>query len=339
MKENKINVNNSFDEIIEFVENDRSVGSSNNNNNNYNNNYFYTSISFNNNSSNTNFNSSNTLNKYPFVSNSTTNNNNTNNNNTNNNTMQQQKRKTKPYCTTRNLNLISLTFGLAAAGSLSLAASTDFWLYTEEPVRAIPENETFDYPNRQQKQHEQEKEMSSQQLEHKQTLLDKPKLPGMHNKSQHSHADGVVARQHETQQLNNRSRVSLQQNHSQRLYTKTLNNNKSNDNNIGVEVKNTVDIMTDYNDKNNNDNNNDNNYNEYDPDVDINNNSATENEEADDEEEDDDDDDEEEDDDDEDDDENEVSIIQIKIHSGLWRACIIHDDPDTYSYCVFIKKI
>lgn len=52
-------------------------------------------------------------------------------------------------CTTRNLNLISLVFGLAATGSLSLAASTDFWLYTNEPFKPTNDNfnSTLDYPH------------------------------------------------------------------------------------------------------------------------------------------------------------------------------------------------
>ena len=40
----------------------------------------------------------------------------------------------KTQCSTRNLSLISLVFGLAATGSLSLAASTDFWLHTTESL-------------------------------------------------------------------------------------------------------------------------------------------------------------------------------------------------------------
>ena len=48
-------------------------------------------------------------------------------------------------CGERALSLISLTFGLVAAGALALAVATDFWLFTIEPI--VPsENETLSDP-------------------------------------------------------------------------------------------------------------------------------------------------------------------------------------------------
>jgi len=43
------------------------------------------------------------------------------------------------FCGARVLSLVSLTFGLVAAGALSLAVATDYWLFTVEQV--IPEAE------------------------------------------------------------------------------------------------------------------------------------------------------------------------------------------------------
>ena len=37
-------------------------------------------------------------------------------------------------CGQRTLNVVSLAFGLLATGALALAVSTDYWLYTEEPL-------------------------------------------------------------------------------------------------------------------------------------------------------------------------------------------------------------
>ena len=51
-------------------------------------------------------------------------------------------------CNIRSLNLISLVFGLAATGFLSLAASTDFWLHTNEPFRATGNDTALaEYPH------------------------------------------------------------------------------------------------------------------------------------------------------------------------------------------------
>lgn len=45
------------------------------------------------------------------------------------------------FCGARVLSLVSLTFGLVAAGALSLAVATDYWLFTVEQI--IPEAENI----------------------------------------------------------------------------------------------------------------------------------------------------------------------------------------------------
>src|SRR5260221_14454675 len=47
-------------------------------------------------------------------------------------------------CGARAFSLLSLTFGLMAAGALSLAVATDFWVYTSETFPLSSDNETED---------------------------------------------------------------------------------------------------------------------------------------------------------------------------------------------------
>lgn len=46
------------------------------------------------------------------------------------------------HCSVRSLSLFSLLFGLVATGALSLAVATDFWIYTEEPIRLTLGNDS-----------------------------------------------------------------------------------------------------------------------------------------------------------------------------------------------------
>ena len=151
-------------------------------------------------------------------------NNNNGNNDTSNRYCHRHHHHHRKHCTLRSLNLISLCFGLAAAGSLSLAASTDFWLYTNEPVRTT--NDSIDY---------------SFHLHH-------------HFKRQPSAGDKLKT-----------------------SYYKADMDDDDDDDDDEYNGSDVTEVTT------------------------I---------------------------------ENEVMIMQIKIHSGLWRACIIHDDPGELNFVI-----